>query len=35
MLGLMAICVKGLTGDTEEAGDHYHTEDMRSDQSQD
>ena len=34
LLGLMAIFIKGLTGDAEELGDHYYTEDMRSDQSQ-
>jgi len=31
---LMAIFIKGLTGDAEEPGDHDHTEDLRSDQSQ-
>jgi hypothetical protein len=34
MLGFMAICIKGLTGDAEEPGDHYYPEDLRSDQSQ-
>ena len=34
LLGLMAIFIKGLTGDAEEPGDHDHTEDLRSDQSQ-
>ena len=32
--GLLAICIKGLTGDAEEPGDHDHTEDLRRDQSQ-
>jgi hypothetical protein len=30
----MAICIKGLAGDAEEPGDHDHTADLRSDQSQ-
>jgi hypothetical protein len=34
MRGLMAIFIKGLPGDAEEPGDHGHTEDLRSDQSQ-
>ena len=34
LLGLMAVCVKGFTGDAEEPGDHHHTEDMCSDQTQ-
>src|SRR5215475_11057390 len=32
--GLIAIFIKGLTGDAEEPGDHDHTEDLRRDQSQ-
>ena len=35
LLGLMAVCVKGGTGEAEKTGDHSHTKDMRSDQSQD
>jgi hypothetical protein len=35
LLSLMAVFVKGLTGDAEETGDHHHAKDMRSDQSQD
>jgi hypothetical protein len=34
LLGLMAIFIKGLPGDAEEPGDHDHTENLRSDQSQ-
>jgi hypothetical protein len=34
LLGLMAVFVKGVAGDAEETGDHHHTEDMRSDQTQ-
>ena len=34
LLGFVAIFIKGLTGDAEEPGDHDHTEDLRSDQSQ-
>ena len=34
LLGLMAIFIKGLTGDAEELGDHDHPEDLRRDQSQ-
>ena len=34
LLGLLTVFIKGLTGDAEEPGDHDHTEDMRSDQSQ-
>jgi hypothetical protein len=30
----MAVFVKGLPGDAEETGDHHHTEDLRSDQTQ-
>jgi len=35
LLGLMAVCVKGGTGEAEKTGDQSHTQDMRSDQSQD
>ena len=34
LLGFVAIFIKGLTGDAEEPGDHDHTEDLCSDQSQ-
>jgi hypothetical protein len=30
----MAVCVKGGTGEAEKTGDQSHTQDMRSDQSQ-
>jgi len=29
----MAVFVKGVTGDAEKTGDHYHTENLRSDQT--
>jgi len=32
---LMAVCVKGGTGEAEKTGDQSHAKDMRSDQSQD
>ena len=35
LLGLMAVFVKGGTGDAEKTGDQSHAKDMRSDQSQD
>jgi hypothetical protein len=35
LLGLMAVCVKGGTGEAEKTGDQSHTKDMRSDRSQD
>jgi hypothetical protein len=34
LLGLMAVLVKGGTGDAEKTRDHHHTKDMRSDQTQ-
>ena len=35
LLGLMAVFVKGGTGEAEKTGDQSHAKDMRSDQSQD
>jgi hypothetical protein len=34
LLGLMTVLIKGVAGEPEETGDHHHTEDMRSDQTQ-
>jgi len=31
----MTVFIKGVAGDTKETGDYHHTEDMRSDQTQD
>jgi len=33
LLGLRAVCIKGVAGDAEETGDQSHTQDMRSDQT--
>jgi hypothetical protein len=35
LLGLMAVFIIGVAGDAKETGDHSHTQDMRSDQTQD